>query len=88
MENCQPDTWRTDDNDWLVGDAVNDPNVDEAAIAAHIRHVVDADPTLEPLATLPPGYQALRMSPQERWEIEPFTYLPDDEPFVAEDDRP
>jgi hypothetical protein len=44
----------TEDNSWLVGDDLSDPNVEGAAIAAHIRHVVDADPTLEPLATLPP----------------------------------
>ena len=78
----------TEDNSWLVGDAVSDPNTEGAAIAAHIRHVVDADPTLEQLATLPAGYQALRRSPQDPWKIEPFTYLPDDQPFGAEHDRP
>jgi hypothetical protein len=78
----------TEDNGWVVGDDINDPNVAGAAIAAHIRHVVDADPTLEPLAKLPPGYQARRKSPNDPWEIQPFTYLADDEPFVPVDDHP
>src|SRR5690349_16510246 len=60
------------DNSWLVGDSINDPNEEGAAVAAHIRHVVDRDPSLEQLATLPPGFQALRKSLDDPWEIEPF----------------
>jgi hypothetical protein len=71
-----------DDNSWMVGDDVNDPNVDGASCAAHIRHVVDLDPTLEALATLAPGFQA-RRSGQEPWVIEPLAWLADDEPFVS-----
>src|SRR5437764_6171231 len=37
----------TDDNSWIVGDSINDPNDEGAAVAAHIRHVADRDPSLE-----------------------------------------
>jgi hypothetical protein len=74
----------TADNDWIIGDDLTDPNPDAASIAAHIRHVVDVDPTLEPLATLPRGYQARRRSREDPWDIQPHSWLADDEPFVPE----
>src|SRR5262245_53655929 len=73
------------DNSWMVGDSFNDPNQEGANVAAHIRHVVDCDPSLEQLATLPVGFQALRKSINDPWEIEPFAWLSDDEPFVSDD---
>ena len=76
----------TDDNDWIVGDEVNDPNVDGACVAAHMRHVVDLDPSLEPLATLPPGFQARRSSAEDSWEIEPLAWLSDEEAWVSGDE--
>ena len=72
----------TSENDWIVGDGINDPNTPGAATAAHIRHVADLDPTLEPLATLPAGSQALRASIDSAWEIEPMAWLGDDQPFT------
>ena len=75
----------TPDNSWLVGDGIDDPNEEGAVIAAHIRHVVDRDPTLEQLATLPPGFHASRASTDDPWEIERFAWLGDDEPFVPDD---
>jgi hypothetical protein len=72
------------ENDWIIGDQVNDPNLDGASVAAHIRHVVDSDPTLEPLATLEPAFQARRNSWDEPWTIEPLEWLPDDQPFVPD----
>jgi len=54
----------TRDNELLVGDGLTDPNLEAASVAAHIRHIVDVDPILESLSTLPLGYQA-RRSPRE-----------------------
>ena len=59
----------TDDNSWLIGDGINDPNLPGASIATHIRHVIDADPTLEPLARLPVGHIAKRAGVNLPWEI-------------------
>lgn len=76
----------TDDDGWIVGDEVTDPNLDGASVAAHMSHVVDLDSTLEELATLPPGFQARRSSRDAPWEIEPVVWLAHDEPFVPADD--
>ena len=72
----------TVDNAWMVGDEVNDPNVTGASVAMHIRHVVDRDPSLEQLATLPPGFQARRRSDRDPWVIEPLAWLAENEQFV------
>jgi len=76
----------TIDNDWVVGDGVGDPNTDAACVVAHIAHVVGLDPSVGGLATLPIGFEARRPSTEAVWEIEPFTYLGDDERFVATDE--
>lgn len=65
------------DNDWLVGDGVNDPNSYEASGLYHLRHIVDADPTLEETATLPLGHIAWRGSRDEPWTVEEFQYPED-----------
>src|SRR5262245_11106029 len=67
----------TRDDGWLVGDDVEDPNVEGACVAVHMRHIVDQDPSVEALATLPVGFQARRVSPSDEWEITPFAYLRD-----------
>lgn len=56
------------ENDWLIGDGVNDPNEDGACAIAHISHVTDADPSVSVLADLPVGWQATRSGPDEPWE--------------------
>jgi hypothetical protein len=76
----------TAENDWVVGDGVDDPNADGACVAAHIRHVVDQDASLEALATLPIGFEARRDSERDPWAIEPFTYLDDEQPSVVTDE--
>lgn len=68
----------THENDWCLSDGVTDPNAPGATVAVHIRHVIDHDPTLEPLASLPVGFQAERDSPNEPWRITPFAWLPDE----------
>jgi hypothetical protein len=59
----------TADNSWFVGDGVNDPNLPGAAVAMHIRHVVDADPTIERLSRLPLGCIATRRDRNDAWVI-------------------
>jgi hypothetical protein len=49
-----------DENDWCVGDDVNDPNVDGACIIVHITHVLARDSSVAELASLPPGWAAAR----------------------------
>ena len=64
----------TDDNSWLVGDGLNDPNPPGAAIAFHLSHLLEADPTLEELATLPLGCVATRSGLGQPWAIGPHTW--------------
>ena len=65
----------TNDNSWLMGDGVHDPNVPGASIATHIRHVIDADPTLEELASLPLDHIAKRAGPHQPWQITRHAWL-------------
>lgn len=67
----------TRDNSWLIADGVSDPNASGACIATHIRHVLNLDPGLEELATLPIGYVANRSAAREPWVITPFSYEDD-----------
>jgi hypothetical protein len=68
----------TDENSWLVGDGINDPNIDGGSIATHIRHVLELDPTLEELASLPLGQIATRDGPDQPWQFAQHEWL--DEP--------
>ncbi|MEU4715641.1 hypothetical protein AB0F73_18550 [Micromonospora purpureochromogenes] len=58
-----------EDNDWLIGDGVNDPNLDGASVVVCISHIADADPSVAELATLPIGYIAERDEPHLPWTI-------------------
>jgi hypothetical protein len=66
------------DDDWLVSDGVNDPNLPGAAVLVCIRHLADADPTLAALADMPPGTVARRADRDDPWTFEVHAY-PDDE---------
>ncbi|OJF10846.1 hypothetical protein BG844_29660 [Couchioplanes caeruleus subsp. caeruleus] len=57
-----------EDNDWLVGDGVNDPN-DGASVVACMKHLADTDPTVAELASLPLGHIAERDEPLHPWTI-------------------
>ncbi len=57
------------DGDWTIADGVNDPNVPGASVATHIWHVIDRDPSIEPLASMSPGNVAWRTGPQDGWQI-------------------
>ena len=61
------------ENEWCISDGVTDPNAAGATVAVQIR----SDPTLEPLASLPVGFQAERESLDGPWRITPFSWLPD-----------
>ncbi|HEX6129190.1 MAG TPA: hypothetical protein VF071_09235 [Candidatus Limnocylindria bacterium] len=65
------------DGDWMVGDGLNDPNEPRAAVATHLRHVVDRDPSVGPLATLPPGKRADREASAHPWVVTDFVYEDD-----------
>ncbi|WP_330264182.1 hypothetical protein [Streptomyces griseorubiginosus] len=62
-----------DEGDWLVSDGVHDPS-DGASKLRHLHHVVDLDPSLARLATMPPGHVAWRATRHDVWTIEEWTY--------------
>lgn len=68
----------SEDNSWLVGDRINDPNLPGAATIIHMHHLLRADPTLEALASLPLGHIAEREGPGRPWAIARHNWL--DEP--------
>jgi hypothetical protein len=59
---------------WAVADGVGDPNDQRALVVTHIRHVTDHDPSLNELATMPPGTEANRESVNGDWELSRFTW--------------
>ena len=67
----------SDDNSWLVGDGINDPNVPGASIATHMRHVLALDPTVAQLASLPVGHIASRAEKHEPWRVARHLWLDD-----------
>jgi hypothetical protein len=67
----------TQDNDWLVGDGVNDPNLPDAAVVADISHLAEADPAVAELAALPLGHIAERTDPGLPWAISLHEWYPD-----------
>jgi hypothetical protein len=62
----------TSDNEWLVGDGVNDPNDD--SIATHIGHALRWNSSLATLADLAPGWEATRTAPGAPWKRSPHTW--------------
>jgi hypothetical protein len=60
----------TIDGSWYVGDGRNDPNAAGACIATHLRHVIERNSSIEPLAAaIPPGHEARRTAPGEPWIV-------------------
>ena len=64
----------TADGDWLVADGENDPNDPEGCEAAHLWHVLERDPSLDELASLPPGFVADRDRRGEPWVVSAFEW--------------
>ncbi|HEX5996515.1 MAG TPA: hypothetical protein VFY84_15350 [Jiangellales bacterium] len=58
-----------EDNDWLISDGVNDPNLGGASVVACISHIAAADPAVAALATLPLGHVAERDEQHLPWTI-------------------
>ena len=63
-----------DDNSWIVGDGVNDPNEPGACVVGHISHVVEWNSSVAELASLPVGYIAERNGPGHPWAISKHAY--------------
>jgi hypothetical protein len=63
-----------DEDDWLVGDGVNDPNVRGASGIYHIDHVVALDPSIGEVAAMPTAHWATRPSASDPWTISQFSY--------------
>ena len=56
----------TEDNSWLVGDGVNDPNEPEACVVACIWHVIEQNSSVAALATMRVGHTQ-RRGPVQQW---------------------
>ena len=65
----------TQDNSWLVGDGVNDPNLPGAVVVAGMSHIADADASVAELATLPLGHIAERADPGLPWVVSRHEWL-------------
>ena len=48
------------DNDWAVGDGVNDPNEPGASVVSHITHAIERNSSIATLADLPLGWQVAK----------------------------
>lgn len=59
---------------WAITDGVGDPNDLEALIVTHIRHVTQADPSMNELAAMPPGTEANRESINDDWQLASFAW--------------
>jgi len=59
----------TNDNSWLIGDGIGDPNLPGASTVLHLQHLLLADPTLEELAFLPLGQMATRDGLGGPWAV-------------------
>jgi hypothetical protein len=64
----------TDDNSWLVGDGVTDPNAPGASVAAHMAHAVRWNSSVAALADLPPGWEANRDGSGHAWQRAPHMW--------------
>ncbi|WP_223936231.1 hypothetical protein [Arthrobacter sp. StoSoilB5] len=62
------------ENGWSIADGVDDPNTPGGAVATHIRHIIDMDPTLEVLASIPPGTLADRFEVGGEWHFRAFAW--------------
>jgi hypothetical protein len=77
LEGAEParEVVHTQDNSWLVGDGVSDPNVPGAVVVAGISHIADADSSVAELATLAVGSIAVRAEPGLPWIINHHGWL-------------
>ena len=82
----------TEDNSWLVGDGVNDPNAAGTCAAVCIWAAITRNSSMRGLADLPPGWAAERDAPGDPWRRAPFPVhglsLCSGEPAHAQPDGP
>lgn len=62
------------DGYWLAGDEVNDPNLPDASILVCMHCLLNVDPSIEVLATMPPGTVAWRDDRDDEWQFEEHSY--------------
>ena len=70
----------TPENDWCIGDGVNDPNVAGACTATHIWHVIEWNSSIADLASMPPGHIAERSGPGQPWTVKVLVGWGEDDP--------
>ncbi|ATO15559.1 hypothetical protein CO540_18355 [Micromonospora sp. WMMA2032] len=77
LEGVEParEVIHTDDNAWIVGDGVNDPNEPDAVVVTCIQHVAERDPAVAGLAGLPLGQVAYREDLGQPWSVEAHSWL-------------
>ena len=68
----------TEDNEWLVGDGISDPNEEGACVVAAMVEVLAQDEKVAEVADLPTGMAAYRESADDTWQREPFTWAEED----------
>lgn len=49
-----------DEDNWVVGDGITDPNLPGASVASHMRHVSERNSSVAELVSLPIGHIATR----------------------------
>jgi hypothetical protein len=67
-----------DENDWLIGDGTNDPNLPGASVIAHMSHIVDQNSSVADLADLPLGWVARREAAGQPWIRMRHEWAPDE----------
>ena len=68
----------TPDNDWWISDGVSDPTDADVCHLVHMSHLLDLDPAIQELASLPVGQEADRDGIDDAWQHAPFAWATDD----------
>lgn len=66
-----------EDNNWVVGDGITDPNLPGASVASHMMHVIERNSSVAELSSLPLGHIATREGQGTPWIIAPHEYPSD-----------
>ena len=67
-----------EDNNWLVGDGVTDPDLPRAAVASHIWPVIERNSSVADLTTLPLGHIATGQGQANLGRSAAHEYQPED----------
>ena len=66
-----------EENNWVVGDGITDPNLPGASVASHMLHVIERNSSVAELSSLPLGHIATRKGPGTPWVVAPHEYPSD-----------